>query len=177
MSMTEQLSQGRNLVMQPLTAAAFAPFGEVIDLRDEASAIINQGLCERHSDLIAFDVEEQGGKLGLSMFQSQRRTLPYRLEMVERHPLGSQAFIPMSHEPFLVVVAPDDAGKPGRPLAFLTEAGQGVNLFKGTWHGVLTPLEGFGRFAVLDRIGGEGSNLEEHWFDEPFMVVSGAPDA
>lgn len=164
------MTHARDLVVQPLTAEAFAPFGEVIDLRDEASALINQGLCERHSDLASFDVEDQGGKLGLSLFQSQRRHFPYRLDMVERHPLGSQAFIPMSHEPFLVIVAPDMAGAPGKPLAFLTEAGQGINLFKGSWHGVLTPLEGFGRFAVLDRIGGQGSNLEEHWFDAPYTV-------
>ncbi len=167
------MSEQQSLVVQPLTAQAFAPFGEVIDLRDVPSAIINQGLCERHSDLITFDVDEQGGKLGLSLFQSQRRSFPYRLEMVERHPLGSQAFIPMSHEPFLVIVAPDQAGQPGEPLAFLTQAGQGINLFKCTWHGVLTPLEGFGRFAVLDRIGGDGSNLEEHWFAHPYTVFAG----
>lgn len=167
------MTPARIIETQPLTSAAFARFGQVIDLRDEASAIINQGLCERHSDLAAFDVQDQGGRLGLSLFQSQRSHFPYQLEMVERHPLGSQAFIPMSHEPFLVIVAPDEQSKPGEPLAFLTQAGQGINLFKGSWHGVLTPLGGAGRFAVLDRIGGQGANLEEHWFDEPFTILDG----
>lgn len=160
----------QDIWIAPLTVEAFAPYGEVIDLRDAPSAIINQGLCERHSDLMSIDVDHEGGRVGLSLFQSQHRQLPYRLEMVERHPLGSQAFIPMSEPCFLVIVAPDVWGKPGRPLAFLTKPGQGINLKRNTWHGVLTPLAGSGRFAVIDRIGGQGSNLEEHWFEHPFTV-------
>jgi ureidoglycolate lyase len=92
--------------------------------------------------------------------------------MVERHPLGSQAFLPMSLEPFLVIVAPDEGGTPGRPLAFRTAPGQGVNLGRGTWHGVLTPLAAPGLFAVIDRIG-DGANLEEHWFEAPYAVLDG----
>ncbi len=91
--------------------------------------------------------------------------------MVERHPDGSQAFLPMTQAPFLVIVAPDDGGVPGRPRAFLTAPGQGINLARGTWHGVLTPLSAPGLFAVVDRIG-PGENLEEHWFDDPFTVVA-----
>ena len=97
------------------------------------------------------------------------RSLPYALDMVERHPLGSQAFMPMSLDPFLVVVAPDAGGKPGQPLAFRTAPGQGVNIARNTWHGVLTPLHAPGLFAVIDRIG-DGTNLEEYWFDQPFTV-------
>ena len=87
-------------------------------------------------------------------------------------PEGSQAFIPMTHQAFLVIVAPDEGGKPGLPRAFATLPGQAVNYHRGTWHGVLTPLQGPGLFAVVDRIG-EGINLEEYWFDTPYEVVEG----
>ena len=78
----------------------------------------------------------------------------------------------MSHQPFLVIVAPDEDGRPGTPRAFVTEAGQAVNYHRGTWHGVLTPLAAPGLFAVVDRIGA-GANLEEFWFDDPWEVVAG----
>ena len=90
--------------------------------------------------------------------------------MVERHPLGSQAFIPMSADPFLVIVAPDEQGAPGTPRAFLTKPGQGVNYRRNVWHGVLTPLHRKSLFAVVDRVGG-GNNLEEHWFSDPYHVA------
>jgi ureidoglycolate lyase len=89
--------------------------------------------------------------------------------MVERHPLGSQAFLPMTHDPFLVIVAPDEGGTPGHAAGLPHRAGQGINFHRGTWHGVLTPLSPPGLFAVIDRIG-EGANLEEHWFDTPWTV-------
>jgi ureidoglycolate lyase len=89
--------------------------------------------------------------------------------MVERHPLGSQAFLPMGADPFLVIVAADEDGTPGAPKAFRTAPGQGINFARNTWHGVLTPLSPPGLFAVIDRIG-EGANLEEHWFETPYTV-------
>jgi ureidoglycolate lyase len=110
------------------------------------------------------------GRAGISLFKAQLRSLPYRLDMMERHPDGSQAFLPMDVHPFLVIVAEDEGGKPCTPHAFLTHTGEGINLHRGTWHGVLTPLAGNGLFAVVDRIG-ETPNLEEHWFDAPFEVV------
>ena len=91
--------------------------------------------------------------------------------MVERHPLGSQAFLPMSETSFLVIVAPDDEGRPGTPLAFLTRPGEGIQIARNTWHGVLTPLAPPGLFAVIDRIG-DGPNLEEHWFDTPYTITA-----
>jgi ureidoglycolate lyase len=95
--------------------------------------------------------------------------------MVERHPDGSQAFIPMDGVPLLVVVADDDNGHPVRLKAFVSGAGQAVNLHRGTWHGVLTPLGKAGRYAVVDRIG-DGPNLEEHWFDTPWTVEAAVTD-
>jgi ureidoglycolate lyase len=109
------------------------------------------------------------GRAGVSLFDATPRSLPYVLELVERHPEGSQAFIPMTQNPFLVIVAPDENGIPGRPLAFRTEAGQGINFHRNIWHGVLTPLFAPGLFAVVDRIGNSG-NLQEYWYETPFTV-------
>lgn len=158
----------RTLTPSPLTADAFAPFGDVIELRDSPDKIINQGLCGRHHDLAQMDFTD--GRAGISLFDATPRTLPYRLDMVERHPLGSQAFIPLDPAPFLVIVAPDEAGRPGTPRAFLTTPRQGINFRGNTWHGVLTPLHAPGLFAVVDRIG-DGTNLEEYWFDAPYIVA------
>ena len=157
---------------EPLTAAAFAPFGDVLEALGDPDRIINQGLCGRYHDRARLDFGPEG-RAGLSLFKAEARALPYQLDLVERHPDGSQAFLPMSLTSFLVIVAPDDDGRPGAPRAFLTEPGQGINLHRGTWHGVLTPLEEPGLFAVVDRIGST-PNLEEHWFETPW-TVAGAP--
>jgi len=160
----------RTIATQPLTKAAFAPYGDVIELKGAPDKLINQGLCGRHHDLADLDFSD--GRAGISLFDAQPRSLPYTLDMVERHPAGSQAFLPLYETSFLVVVAGDEDGAPGEPKAFLTAPGQGINLHRGVWHGVLTPLEAPGLFAVVDRIG-DGPNLEEHWFNEPFVVKSG----
>ncbi|NIZ61785.1 ureidoglycolate lyase [Sedimentitalea sp. CY04] len=152
---------------QPLTAEVFASFGDVLELKPDPDKLINQGLCGRHHDLA--DMDFHGGRAGVSLFDAQPRSFPYTLDLVERHPDGSQAFIPMSQTSFLVIVAPDDGGKPGRPLAFETTPGQAINLHRGIWHGVLTPLAAPGLFAVVDRIG-DGDNLEEYWFDTAYTV-------
>lgn len=152
---------------EPLTPEAFAPFGQVLDASGPPDKIINQGMCGRYHDRACIDIEN--GRAGISLFKAKARRFPIVLDMVERHPDGSQAFLPMTFDPFLVVVAPDENGSPGHPRAFLTVAGQGINFSRGTWHGVLTPLKGPGLFAVVDRIGA-GPNLEEHWFDAPFTI-------
>lgn len=162
---------GERIQTEPLTAAAFAPFGEILEATGSPDKVINQGLCGRFHDLASLDFTGDGAKAGISLFLSEMRVLPYRLDMVERHPLGSQAFLPMTQEPFLVIVCPDENGRPGRPKAFVTAPGQGINFHRNTWHGVLTPLAEPGLFAVVDRIG-SGDNLEEFWFDEPFLIES-----
>jgi ureidoglycolate lyase len=158
----------RRIRIQPLTAVAFAPFGDVLEARGKPDKLINQGLCGRFHDRAHLDFSD--GRAGISIFKAEARSLPMLLDMVERHPEGSQAFLPMSQDAFLVIVAPDEGGRPGRPLAFLTEPGQGVNYSRGVWHGVLAPLSAPGLFAVVDRIG-EGPNLEEHRFEKPFEIV------
>ncbi len=160
------------IIAQPLTAEAFAPFGDVLSVDGEPDRLINQGLCGRYHDRATLDFGPDG-KAGVSLFKAQLRSLPYTLDMMERHPEGSQAFLPMDTHPFLVIVARDGGGKPGTPKAFLTHAGEGVNYHRSVWHGVLTPLAGNGLFAVVDRIG-KTPNLEEHWFEAPYQVVGQA---
>ena len=159
----------RQVAIHPLSRAAFTSFGEVLDAKGGPDMMINQGLCARHHDRAKLDFD--GGRAGISVFHAEPRELPYRLEMMERHPQGSQAFIPMHSNPFLVIVAEDADGRPGEPRAFETAPGQGINLHRNIWHGVLTPLQHPGIFAVIDRIG-EGNNLEEYWFEEPYLIGS-----
>ena len=159
----------KTIVAQPLTDEAFAPFGDVLHAAGAPDKMINQGLCGRHHDRARMDFGTDG-RAGISIFNAEKRTLPYMLDLVERHPDGSQAFIPMSLEPFLVIVAEDDGGKPSNIQAFITAPGQGINLLRNTWHGVLTPLGEPGLFAVIDRIG-DTPNLEEFPLD-PMLVIA-----
>lgn len=160
-----------DIVVRPLTSGAFAPFGDVLDCAGDPDRLINQGLCGRYHDRAHMDFGEVG-RAGLSLFRAEPRSLPYTLDLVERHPDGSQAFVPMSEHPFLVIVAPDEGDVPGVPQAFRTEPGQAINFHRGTWHGVLTPLFAPGLFAVVDRIG-PGDNLEEFRFEIPYRVIAG----
>jgi ureidoglycolate lyase len=139
----------------------------VLEAAGDPDRLINQGLCGRWHDRAGLDFGE--GRAGISLFRAEPRALPCRLEMVERHPEGSQAFIPMSLDPFLIIVAEGEETAPGAIHAFLTAPGQGINLARGTWHGVLTPLHAPGLFAVVDRIG-PGTNLEEHWLEAPVVI-------
>jgi len=162
------------IAIEPLTAEAFAPFGEVIEATGTADAVINRGMAERFTDRARLDFAA-GGRANISVFRGRPYTLPLQLDLMERHPLGSQAFLPMSGDPFLVVVAPDAGGRPGAPRAFATAPGQGVNLRRNTWHGVLMPVGRPALFAVVDYFG-DGPNLEEVRIDPP-LVVGKAADA
>lgn len=146
------------ITARPLDAEAFAPFGEVLTARPTPSRLINRGRCERHHALAT--VQRGGGEAILSIFRSEGLSLPYSFDLLERHPLGSQAFMPMSDRPWLVIVAPDQDSQPGTPLAFIVPPHVGVSLHAGTWHGVLTPLGDAADFLVIDREG-SGNNLEE----------------
>jgi ureidoglycolate lyase len=154
----------RIIFTEPLTATAFAIFGDVLEAVGAPDKMINQGLCGRFNDRATLDFGD--ARAGLSIFQAQPRSLPYTLDLIERHPEGSQAFLPLSDHPFLVIVALDTHTK---PRAFLTNGKQGINFHRGTWHGVLTPLHAPGLFAVVDRIG-PTANLEEHSFTTPWEV-------
>jgi ureidoglycolate lyase len=160
------------ILTEPLSHDTFAPFGDVLDTSGDPDRLINAGLCGRWHDRARLDFGP-GGRAGISLFRSETRQFPYALDLLERHPLGSQTFLPMTQDPFLVIVAEDDAGTPARIRAFLTAPGQGINLLRNTWHGVLTPLAPPGLFAVVDRIG-EGPNLQEYRLPAP-LIVTRAP--
>jgi ureidoglycolate lyase len=158
----------RTIRPEPLRAVAFAPFGDVLDASEDFR-LINAGLCQRFHDRARLDFgpESGGAHPGISIFRAEARALPYSFDLIERHPEGSQAFIPMTADPFLVIVA---AGPKSTPRAFLTNGAQGINLHRGTWHGVLTPLAAPGLFAVVDRIG-PTPNLEEHRYGAFWTVL------
>ncbi|MEP3198303.1 MAG: ureidoglycolate lyase [Lentilitoribacter sp.] len=157
------------IIAKALTSEGFAPFGEVIDFYREADFAINDGKCDRFHGLAITDVIGEGANTGISLGYGRPYDVPLTLKMVERHPLGSQAFIPLEEKPFLVIVAEDDNGLPKQPVAFLSVNGQGVNYHRNIWHGVLTPLDTPSKFLIVDRIG-EGNNLEEHFFKEPYLI-------
>ncbi len=149
------------LALEPLTRLAFRPFGEVIEARGRTSYAINGGTTDRFHDLAPVDVQAGGGRALISIFRARPVLEPPIIRMLERHPLGSQAFVPLSGRPYLVVVA-----QPGSPLdpetlrAFLAGADQGVSYARGTWHHPLLALEAESDFLVIDR-GGPGDNCDE----------------
>ena len=152
---------GQRLAVTPLSREAFAPFGDVIESEGRAHYTINAGSAERFDDLASVEVTAAGGRPQISLFRAQPVTLPLRLRLMERHPLSSQAFIPLSATPFLIVVAP--AGERlelNRLRAFRTNGRQGVNYRPGTWHHPLLALERVSDFLIVDR-GGEGANCDE----------------
>ena len=151
----------------PLTAEAFAPFGELIEA-DGAHVLINAGQCKRFNDLATFDVPD--GELGLSFFASEVRAFPYTCDLMERHPLSSQCFVPMGGSAYLVIVAEDQDGSPGAPLVFWATGRQGINIRRNTWHGVLAPVSGSGLFGVIDRVTADGQNLEEFPLETPIVI-------
>jgi ureidoglycolate lyase len=159
----------RTITAKPLTRAAFAPFGDVIDTETGDQYPINNGKTQRFHDLARAEATGEGARVIMSIARGEPYDLPLRLAMVERHPLGSQAFVPLGQRAFLVIVCPDTADGPGEPQAFLTRPGQGINYHRGTWHGVLTPIRERQDFLIVDR-GGEGNNLEEFHFSEPYEI-------
>lgn len=164
----DDLPMTRTVALESLTPDAFAPFGDVLAATGDFR-LINEGLCHRHHDRARLDFGPEG-RAGISIFDAVPRALPYAFTLVERHPEGSQAFVPMHAHPFLVIVAPDEGDRPGRPRAFVTDGTQAINFHRGTWHGVLTPLSTPGLFAVIDRIG-TTANLQEYSFDTPWVVT------
>lgn len=156
--------------INPLTAKAFAPFGDILCKTQALSSYhINQGNCLRYHDLAKVETTGTNARVTINIFSAKATNLPFVLPMMERHPYGSQAFMPLSAEPFLVIVAHDNADRPARPQAFITQSGQGINIHRNIWHGVLTPLNKTCDFLVIDRDGDE-NNLQEFYFPEPYSV-------
>lgn len=142
------------LVLAPLTAEAFAPFGDVIETEGRRHFPINAGMVQRFHDLAAVDALEAGGAPGISIFVAQPYAMPLAVTALERHPLSSQAFVPLDERPFVVVVAPAGAGPARDALrGFVTNGRQGVNYARGVWHHVLVAVGAQQSFVVVDRIG------------------------
>jgi ureidoglycolate lyase len=146
------------LPLQTLTASAFQPYGEVIEASPAARRRqINAGTAERYDDLARLDLGAAGGRPVVSLFRAQARALPMLLRVVERHRLGSQAFMPLGGVPFLVIAAAAGPAPQRQDLrCFLAQPGQGVNFARDTWHHPLVALAG-GDFLVIDRAAADGA--------------------
>ncbi|WP_027852627.1 ureidoglycolate lyase [Marinobacterium litorale] len=153
---------------QAITAENFSPFGDLIQTGSDPM-IINYGNTERHHDLARLDLTEQGGTPLVSIFRSKPLPLPLTLEVMERHPLASQAFIPMGSEPYLVAVAPAGEFDLKALKLFIVQPGQGVNYHRGTWHHYCLALNSVSDFIVIDR-GGDGHNCDEIPLPQPIEV-------
>lgn len=151
------------LAVEPLTKEAFAPFGDVIEVEGAELQLINNGTTERFHDLARVEAAGTEARVLINIFRGQPFEAPIDIVMMERHPFGSQAFIPLNGRPFLVVVAEDADGRPARPRVFLARGDQGVNYLRNVWHHPLLALERQSEFLVVDRAGKE-DNLEEFFF-------------
>lgn len=156
------------ITLQPLTSENFAPFGDVIACQGNDYFHINDAHTERYHALVTTEIIGDA-KAGISIFRNiQSTNIPFKISMLERHPHGSQAFIPMQGQKFLVVVAPNlNADQPdiSNLQAFITNGSQGVNYRAGTWHHPLLTLESPSDFAVVDQIG-SGPNCDVFKFDQ-----------
>ena len=164
----EVLLAGVPLVVEPLTSEAFKPFGDVIEASESAQHFsINQGFAQRFHRLAHVDVTQGGGEPAISIFRAKARPLPLQLSLLEKHPFGSQAFMPLSGDAYLVVVAlGGDTPDMTTLKCFSAIAQQGVNYAKGTWHHPLLALND-GDFLVVDRAGPSGEvNCVEVMLDE-----------
>jgi ureidoglycolate lyase len=156
------------LTLAPLTKAAFAPFGEVIEAEGAHHYPINRGFAERFHRLATAETSLEGGSTIISIVEGNPYPLPLAIKLVERHPLGSQAFYPLQDREWLVVVA-GDARDLSTLRAFRATGRQGINYRHNIWHHPLLALEPQSRFLLVDR-DGPGNNLEEAWLPEDKQV-------
>ena len=149
----------RQLIPTPLTREAFAPFGDVVEIAGASPITINQGFAQRFNDLAHIDVQSAQGEVNVSFFVGQPRPQPIAVKLMERHPLGSQLFMPMQDRPWLVLVAADPHDLSSYH-AFAATGRQGVNYARNAWHHPLLVFDADSRFLIIDRKG-PGINLEE----------------
>ncbi|HEY5954742.1 MAG TPA: ureidoglycolate lyase [Terrimicrobiaceae bacterium] len=160
----------KELRVDALTREAFAPFGDVVEIAGSTHFSVNRNTAERYHDLANIDVCARGGRPLINLFRASPRALPLEVRSMERHPLGSQAFLPLNQRPYLIVVAARGELDPRRLRAFATQGWQGVNYARGVWHHALLALEETCDFIVIDR-GGEGPNLDEEALPEPVWLT------
>jgi ureidoglycolate lyase len=153
---------------EPLTKAAFSAFGDVVEIDGHKPLHINQGFALRFDNLAQIDVASEGGQSKVSLFTANPREIPIVIDIMERHPLGSQLFYPLQDKPWLVVVCEDPTDvKTFR--AFSAGGRQGISYHRNIWHFPLLVFENESRFIVVDRIG-SGKNLEEVELANPFSI-------
>ncbi len=154
------------LLAKQLNQSDFAPYGDVISVASsKKKSVINHGLTVKYSDLAKPDVNDQNGWPTLSIYRSESIKLPLKVRFMERHPLGSQAFMPLSEFSYLVAVAPCGELDTKAIEVFLAAPGQGINFRKGTWHHFCLALKSGSEFLVVDR-GGAGDNCDEIEIDD-----------
>ena len=154
--------------IESLTREGFAPFGDVIDTEGGQPFPINQGTTQRYHDLARVVAQGENARVLVNLFVAEPRPAPLTVSMLERHPLGSQAFYPLQNEEWLVVVGTSPS--PDALRVFRASGRQGVNYAPGTWHHPLIVFRPGSRFLVVDR-GGDGNNLEEVSFEPMFLAV------
>lgn len=167
----------QDLMLEPLSKEAFAPFGDVIEIDGSDWFHINNGTTERYHRLADVAVTGSDGRPVISLARGDAFDAPLTVKMLERHPLGSQAWIPFNRVPFIVVVAPngeDDKPDTSRMRAFYAEGNQGVNYHQGTWHHPLMSFRSRGEFIVVDRAG-TAPNCDEAFFDDTWQI-QGLPE-
>jgi ureidoglycolate lyase len=163
-----------SLSLQPLTAESFAPFGDVIERNAAFLREINYGKTEKFADLAKVDTQDQGGRTAVHIYRSKPLTLPLAIEVMERHPLGSQAMIPLHDRPFLIVVAARGAAPEASQLkGFYSNGQQGVNYHKGVWHHYQITLHEVSEYLVIDREG-PGENCDEHRLAPGLLIEQGS---
>lgn len=159
------------LICEPISRQAFSPFGTVMAIEGAERRIINGGTTERFHALATADTETENGKTIVSLFRGQPRRFPYQVGMMERHPLGSQAFYPLTGGDWIAVVADDEDGRPGVPHAFLVPGIVGLQYGANVWHHPLIAVGEVSDFLVVDR-DGPGSNLEEADYPAPYILAA-----
>jgi len=160
----------KEIIPKELTAKSFADFGDVIEANNEAKNFaINDGFTQRYHDLAKVDVDDNNGHTLINIFRSTPLVQPIAIKMMERHPQGSQAFIPMGEDPYLVVVAPAGEFELSKVEVFIANSTQGVNYHKGTWHHFCLALNSESYFLVVDR-GGEGDNCDVLELDGSLVI-------
>ena len=148
----------KNIIPKKITKENFSLFGDIISTRDAKPIDINAGYAKRFDDLANINTSKDNGKTIVSIFSAKKRNFPMKIDMMEKHPLGSQAFIPMKETTFLVFVAPKEEKLDLNKIeAFIIPPGIGVNYNPGTWHFPLISTEDM-NFLVVDRKG-SGDNL------------------
>ena len=162
------------LEIKPLTSATFAAFGDVIEFEGNASYPINNGMADRYHALAKVELGGDDARAVISLVASKKFELPRRVDHMEYHPHGSQAFIPLDASPFIVVVGaagstPDIAGL----HAFVTNGRQGINYHAGTWHHVLLTPYAAMRFICVDRDSPDDNCVDFHIpeADQPLLEL------